>query len=201
MTVQFHFTSFPALETARLSLRALTDEDVPALRAIFGDPDVIRYMADTETPITDEDELRGIVDWSRRIFASRTGLRWGITLRGEAGVIGTCGFHLLDAHNQHAEVGYDLAHAYWRRGIMSEALAAVVGFGFDRLNLHRIAANVTEGNEASVKTLLKAGFQQEGIWRERAYLRGKFYDLLQFGLLRSEFEQRTTSNLDNSVLG
>ena len=176
----------PALVTERLLLRGLRDDDVDALRAIYGDVEVIRYMADQDKPILDADELQWVIDWSRRMYANGSGIRWAIELKGAPGLIGTCGFHLHDRHNQHAEVGYDLARVYWRQGIMSEALRPVLRYGFEQLKLHRIEANVTEGNIASVKTLLKAGFRQEGVWRERAYLRGQYYDLLQFGLLRGE---------------
>jgi [ribosomal protein S5]-alanine N-acetyltransferase len=189
MMAEFDFETFPILETERLVLRGITRDDIPALRGIYGDTEVMRYMADMQSTLSTDRELRSIVDWAGRMFAGKNGIRWGIVPRGEGDLIGTCGFHLLDWHNQHAEIGYDLARAYWRKGIMTEAVRAIVRFGFERLNLHRIEANVTEGNEASAKTLLKAGFQQEGVWRERAYLRGAFYDLLQFGLLKSEFDE------------
>ena len=180
---------FPAMETERLILRTLRDEDVEALCAIYGDAAVIRYMADQDKPVTELEELQWIIDWSRRMYGNGSGIRWAIQLKSakNSGLIGTCGFHLLDRHNQHVEVGYDLAKAYWRQGIMSEALRPILRYGFERLSVHRIEANVTAGNIASVKTLLKAGFQQEGVWRERAYLRGRYYDLMQFGLLRGEF--------------
>jgi ribosomal-protein-alanine N-acetyltransferase len=180
-------TAFPVLETERLILRAIQDDDLDALRDIFGDAETIRYMADQDEPMVKVEELQWIIDWARRTYTSGGGIRWAIQLKGVPRLIGTCGFHLLDRHNQHIEVGYDLAKAYWRQGIMSEALRPVLRYGFEQLQVHRIEANVTAGNVASVQTLLKAGFRQEGVWRERAYLRGQFYDLLQFGLLSGEF--------------
>ncbi len=188
MTTPLSSKNFPVLETERLLLRALHEDDQPALRELFGDANVSYYLADQDGPITDEAELMLIIHWANRIYANGSGIRWAICLKGTTRLIGTCGFHLLDGRNQHAEVGYDLAKAYWRQGIMTEALKPVLRFGFEVLKLHRLEANVTEGNIASAKTLLKMGFQQEGVWRERAYLRGQFYDLLQFGLLRREFE-------------
>jgi ribosomal-protein-alanine N-acetyltransferase len=149
---------------------------------------VIRYMADQDKPITEPEELQWIIDWSRRMYGNGNGIRWAIQVRGSDRLIGTCGFHLHDRHNHHIEVGYDLAKAYWRQGIMSEALRPILRYGFERLSVHRIEANVTAGNLASVNTLLKAGFRQEGVWRDRAFLRGKYYDLLQFGLLRGEYD-------------
>ena len=188
MTMPLGSMTFPVLETERLVLRAIHDDDLDALRDIFGDDDVAYYLADQDGAITDDAELLLIIHWANRIYANGSGIRWGICLKATSRLIGMCGFHLLDGRNQHAEVGYDLAKAYWRQGIMTEALRPVLRYGFETLKLHRLEANVTEGNIASAKTLLKLGFQQEGVWRERAFLRGQFYDLLQFGLLRAEFE-------------
>ena len=188
MTIPLGSMTFPVLETERLVLRAIHDDDLDALRDIFGDDDVAYYLADQDGAILDDAELLLIIHWANRIYANGSGIRWGICLKATSRLIGTCGFHLLDRRNQHAEVGYDLAKVYWRQGIMTEALRPVLRYGFDALKLHRLEANVTEGNIASAKTLLKLGFQQEGVWRERAFLRGQFYDLLQFGLLRAEFE-------------
>ncbi|MEO0566019.1 MAG: GNAT family protein, partial [Chloroflexota bacterium] len=103
-----------------------------------------------------------------------------------ATLIGTCGFHLNVPSHRRAEVGYELSAAHWRQGIMSEALGAVLGYCFGTLDVHRVEADVTAGNDASAGLLRRMGFQQEGIWRDRVYGRGKFHDLWQFGLLATD---------------
>lgn len=183
----FDFSKFPTLTTNRLILREILLEDAPDVFIIRGDYQVTRY--NTGPAYSSVDQARRLIQSIRDGYVTRDELRWGITLKGgDNRVIGMVGFNYWNRTDRRASIGYDLARAYWRQGIMSEALRPVLRFGFTDLNLHRIEANVTEGNTASARTLLKMGFQQEGVWRERIYLRGRFHDMLQFGLLRREFE-------------
>ena len=179
------FQTFPLLESERLLLRRMVEADRPALAELLSDPQVIRFL------LTDADGTAPtqwpMIAWADGIYSRRTGIRWAITLKGDDRLIGTCGFHLWDADNRHAEVGYELNSRFWRQGIMREALTAVLDFCFVRLDAHRVEADVTDGNEASAGLLRALGFQQEGTWRERALSGGQFYDLWQFGLLRDEW--------------
>ena len=70
---------------------------------------------------------------------------------------------------------------------MTEAVAEVLRFCFDCLNVHRVEADVTEGNVASAALLRKLGFVLEGLWRERVYSRGAYHGMWQFGLLEQEY--------------
>jgi [ribosomal protein S5]-alanine N-acetyltransferase len=67
---------------------------------------------------------------------------------------------------------------------MSEAVAAVLRFGFEQMALHRVEATVVTGNTASAALLSRAGFQREGVLRERLLKRGTFRDVWMFGLTR-----------------
>ncbi|NIW38715.1 MAG: GNAT family N-acetyltransferase, partial [Gemmatimonadetes bacterium] len=87
-----------------------------------------------------------------------------------------------------AEIGYDLAHRHWGRGLMTEALRPMLRFGFEEMDLHRIEAGVTVGNEASARVLEKLGFREEGLLRRGGYWKGAYHDLRGFGLLRRDRE-------------
>ncbi len=182
----FDFATIPTLETERLRLRRITLADRPAWFAVFNSPGTLDYLSDFEraprAQVMDE-----IVAWSERIIAEKSGIRWAITLKPADKMIGSCGFHLYDPANRRAEIGYELHSAYWRRGLMSEAVLALLRFCFERLGLHRVEADVTEGNVASAALLKKLGFALEGCWRERIYWRGGYHSLWQFGLLAPEF--------------
>ncbi len=182
----FTFETFPTLETERLILRRIVRADADAWLAVHDHPEVMRYLIDFDTPTTDLAEINEIIDWADGIFKNKTGIRWAITLKPDNTMIGSCGFHVYSAHHRWAEIGYELHHAYWRRGIMQEAVTEVMRFCTDELHLHRIEANATEGNEASRGLLLKLGFGQEGTWRDRVYSRGRFHSLWQFGKLVGE---------------
>lgn len=187
MTKLFSFDKFPILETERLILREITPNDVQGIISIFGDEEGAKYLYDIENPLTmDEKEAMEIIDWCSDIFREKRGLRWGITLKDNDELIGTCGYNYWLRIHRRAEIGYDLARPYWRQGIMTEAVREMLKFGFDHMNLYRVEADVTVGNIASATLLKKLKFQQEGLWRHRVFARQKFWDLWQFGLLRSD---------------
>ena len=102
-------------------------------------------------------------------------------------MIGSCGFHDYKPSHRSAEIGYELHHDYWRKGIMTEAVSELLRFCFNDLNLHRVSANVTVGNEASAGLLKSLGFTHEGTWRDCVFWRGAFHSLWQFGLLEGEY--------------
>ena len=184
----YNFEEVPELCTERLRLRRIVPADLPAWAEIWNSPQVMRYLIDFET-VPSDSEVWSIIEWADRIFKERSGIRWSITLSPCDRMIGSCGFHLYDAHNRWLEIGYELHHDYWRRGIMSEAITALLLFCFDRLEVHRVEANVTVGNEASASLLRHLGFTLEGTWRECVYWCGRFHSFWQFGILEPEYRQ------------
>ncbi len=155
--------------------------------ALFGDPEVARY---TDTgPFTGVSEAKEVIDWISRIFEQRRGLRWALALRDDEQVmIGTCGYNHWIRSNNSGEMGYDLAHRYWGHGLMTEALQSIIRFGFERMDLNRIEADVTAGNDASARVLQKLGFTEEGLLRQRGFWKGRYHDLRMFGLLREDWK-------------
>jgi ribosomal-protein-alanine N-acetyltransferase len=177
----------PTLETKRLLLRPLTLEDTDFIFQHFSDPQVTRYLYD-EPPLETRDQAESII----RFFehpAGKNRNRWGIVLKSTQRLAGTAGFHRWEKDYRRAEVGYDLAYEFWGRGLMSEALRAVIAYGFERMELNRIDALVYPGNPASLRVLLKLGFQQEGLLRDYFYQDGKFYDHAILGLLKKDWRQ------------
>lgn len=108
--------------------------------------------------------------------------------RKSGNIIGWCGYHTWYTQHNRAEIGYGLySDDYKRQGIMTEALNAILAFGFSNMNLHRIEAMTASYNTASINTLLKFGFTQEGILREHYLVGDKMEDSLMFSLLKHEF--------------
>lgn len=188
MNLDCVFRTFPHLETERLVLRRLRPADAESLFAILSDEELTRFYDDEAfTEISQATEQ--LEAWDRAYDEWRL-IRWGITQRGSDLVIGTCGYYGFHRWHARASLGYELAHPYWRQGIMTEALAAIIGFGFREVGLNRIQAVLMPGNLASIKLLEKLGFQREGVlrhyenWGEKGYV-----DLLSFSLLRQEYER------------
>jgi ribosomal-protein-alanine N-acetyltransferase len=182
----FSFDSMPTIETDRVVLREIRRElDLNALFDLFADVEVAQY---TDTgPFKSMGEATEVMDWIGEIFADCRGMRWALSLASDPDtLVGTAGYNQWDRGNNSAAIGYDLARRYWGQGLMTEALEAMLRFGFDAMSLNRIEADVTVGNDASVRVLEKLGFQREGLSRQRGYWKGSYHDLWLFSLLRDE---------------
>ena len=185
MTVESALGTFPPLETRRLRLREIEERDAEQVYAIFSDPLVMEYY--NCDPLSDLDVARTAIAKISEKSRTKTGIRWGITLKNEDLVIGTCGYNSLVPTQFRGEIGYDLHRDFWKQGIMREALQAILAFGFDRLELNKIEAKVMLGNDASDRLLKKLGFKEEGVLRRHGYWKGGFHDLRIFGLLNEDF--------------
>jgi ribosomal-protein-alanine N-acetyltransferase len=103
-------------------------------------------------------------------------------------IIGYCGYHTWYTDHNRAEIFYGLHNeAHKQQGIMSEALNTIIPYGFNEMNLHRIEAMTATYNNASIKTLSKFGFVQEGVLREHYLVDGIMEDSLMFSLLKHEY--------------
>ena len=108
-------------------------------------------------------------------------------------VIGECGFHTWNRTHHRAELFYSLRNdAHKRKGLMTEALQAVLDFGFKELGLHRIAALVASDNIASVKLLDRYGFTKEGTMREDYVVNGVNESSDCYSLLQWEWAQSSS---------
>lgn len=96
-----------------------------------------------------------------------------IDIDGE--VAGAIGFHHL-VRGHKTEVGYWLARKYWGKGIMTNALKLLTNFGFRKMGLRRIYANVFVFNKGSMRVLEKCGYVREGIRKKVVKKGGKFID-------------------------
>mgnify|MGYP000901729488 FL=1 len=192
-TPLFDFKEFPVLETERLVLREIVLADADALMRIRGDYAVTRL--NIGAAYISVEQARSLVRRMAQLYQVRKELRWGITLKEQGGatgstdapVVGMVGFNYWDRRDRRGSVGFDLARAYWGRGIMREALReAVLPFGFARMGLNRIEAETSTENAASIRLLEALGFAREGCKREQYFDEDAFHDLLLFSLLRRD---------------
>ena len=179
------FTTFPVLQTARLILREVRPADAADVLVFRGDPYVQRFNSE---PLKTRQEAAVFIEEALQQHATQAGFGWAITLRGQDRVLGGVSLHAWEKYHRRAEVGYDLARAFWGQGIGSEAVRAVLAFGFTQLNLNRIEAATIADNHESVNLLKKLGFRLEGLRRGYSWEEdGTFHDSAMFGLLRAEF--------------
>jgi ribosomal-protein-alanine N-acetyltransferase len=180
--LQLNFNPFPVLETERLALRALnTETDIEALFELRTNEDVMRYI---KKPLQTRDEIKEMIERVNNDHYNNDAISWGITERGTGELIGTIGFWRIIKPHYRAEIGYMLHPASWRKGILNEALAAVMQYGFDTMGLHSVEGHTDPRNEASQALLLKHGFKKEGYFSENYFFNGEFFDTVVLGKLR-----------------
>lgn len=149
--------------------------------AISRNPNVSRYVLwDTHRSIADS---RSMVRSVLRAYRAGEPASLAIVLRETGHVIGTIGFLWVDQEHNSAEVGYSLAEEHWGKGLMTEALRALLAFGFEQMHLNRIEAQFDVRNRASGRVMQKAGMRREGIMRERMYNKGEYIDLEMWAIL------------------
>lgn len=103
-------------------------------------------------------------------------------------IIGRCGLHNWNVDHNRAEIGYHMTiESKKQKGLMSEAVKAILDYGFFQLKLHRIEALVGTNNTASLKIMEKYGFVKEGTLRQHYLVDGIYEDSAAFSILRNEY--------------
>ena len=185
----FDYTYMPELTTPRLRLRKLTMRDAEDIYRYGRDPEVARHVLwDAYRSIG---EARAYLRYMLRKYRAHEPASWGIELRETGAVVGTIGFMWIQEDNAAAEVGYSLARDQWNKGLMTEALQAVIDYGFGRLNLNRIEAQHETTNPASGAVMRKCGMLHEGTLRGRLYNKGRYVDVQLYAILRQDYAAKT----------
>lgn len=178
----------PTLETERLILRKMILNDAEAVFAYASNSEVSRYtLWETHRSIEDS---RAFLEFATQKYENGGEPDWGIVYRGNGCLVGACGLVNWEAEHARAEVGFVLSREYWGRGLMSEAVRAILRFGFERMNLNRIEARCIAENAASARVMEKAGMVYEGTLRQREYIKGAYRDIKLYAILKKGFPGR-----------
>lgn len=181
--LQPNFHLFPVISTSRLLLRAIADMDRYKLFALRSDTEVMRFI--------EHRRARSMADIDVFIRAIQVqhqnseGVHWAITMEGTDELIGNIALFRIQKEHYRAELGYSLATAFQGKGIMTEAVSAVLAYGFNTLGLHSVEAHINPENTASKNVLERAGFVREGLFKENFYSNGTFTDTAVYSLLKS----------------
>jgi len=175
---------FPTLHTERLILREVTMDDVDAVFAIRSDERVMKYIGKPRAK-----DIKDSVELIERLKKGRedsSSITWGIATKGDPTLIGMIGYYRIQLDHYRGEIGYTLHADHWRKGIMSEAIKAVIAHGYGGLGFHSIEARTDPRNSASNALLLSNEFVREGLFKENYYWNGEFLDSAVYSKLAPE---------------
>lgn len=180
--------AMPELETERLLLRKARLSDARDVFAYSKDPEVARYVLwDAHRDIQ---ESKGYLRYLIRQYRLGKASSYVIEEKATSRVIGTIGFMWIQPEYASAEVGYSLARDKWNQGYMTEALRAVLKYGFEQMGLNRIEAQHDVRNPASGTVMNHVGMVKEGTLRSRMVNKGKFVDVDLYALLRRDWKEQ-----------
>jgi ribosomal-protein-alanine N-acetyltransferase len=176
-----NFDPFPILTTDRLLLRRLTVADAPEIFTMRSDEHVMNLIGRPRAQsIDDAIQLIQRIDEG---INTQNGINWAITLRDSNTFVGIISIWRLIKEHFRGEVGYMLHPQHYGRGITTEALTAVVHYGFHTMNLHSLEGGVNPANQQSIRVLEKCGFVREAWFKEDMYFNGQFRDSAVYSLL------------------
>ncbi|BCS52043.1 GNAT family N-acetyltransferase [Geobacter sp. SVR] len=188
MSLKPEWDIFPQLETDRLVLREIVPADAEELFRIFSDEETMQFWSCR--PYRSVQQACELIASMAEAKGRRSAIHWGIARRGDNRLIGKCGYNEWRTMHRRGDVSYITARECWGRGIASEALSAVLDYGFHQMDLHSVEAGVTPGNDGSTRMLARLGFRLEGHLRESYWAEDRFVDSLIYSLLREDWRQR-----------
>lgn len=174
-----------SLAARRVTLRKLTEDDAPALYALFSHPEVMRYWS--RSAMVDPAQADQLIDQVLADYQSGESLPLGIERKSDQALVGNCALFNFHEASRRAEIGYALGRPYWGLGYMHEALQALLSYAFDQLALNRLEADIDPSNTSSARSLERLGFIKEGHLRQRWIVNGEVSDTGFYGLLRSDW--------------
>lgn len=172
------------IRTKRLLLRPFELKDVNDVLAYASDPEWSRFLP-VARPYTVRDAEEFV---SRQILKNWDEKpRFAIEFKGV--VVGSVRL-TIETEQSIASLRYSIARPCWNRGLMTEAVTAVMGWGFDEFGLQKVYSRVDAGNNASWRVMEKIGMTLEGTLRSHSVNRGVRHDYLSYGILRHEWERQ-----------
>lgn len=182
MMLQQKQVELPALQTERLLLRAIVEEDIQKVFEGLSHPEVIKYFAISYATL---EETKAQMKWYADMVANDTGRCWAICSRDGNNFYGVITLNFWNKKFRCAEMGYWIFPEYWRKGIVTEAAGKVIEYGFEQMDLHRIKAESEDDNAGSIATLKKLGFVYEGTQRECEIKDGRFISLETYAIFNN----------------
>ena len=179
-----NFNPFHDLETERLLLRRVDNNDYKEVLALRSNPETMKYIP--RPLLKNEEEAFARIAMIENKIINKEGINWAITIKDDPRLIGIIGHYRIQVENYRAEIGYMILPEFNGQGIVTEAVKEVVKYGFDIMKLHSIEAVIDPDNIASAKVLEKNGFVKEAHFKENEFHEGHFYDSVIYSILNKK---------------
>lgn len=179
------------IETERLILRKFKYTDDEAMLKYWVADEKIQSLY-SEPVYTTKEAVKALLDKYIGSYEKNDCYRWAITEKNSDECIGQIAFFLVDSKNNFAEIEYCIGSRFQCRGYATEATKAIVKYGFEKINLHKIQICTKTINKPSKRVIEKCGFTYEGTLRDYFYMNGDYVGRLYFSMLRDEFEAEGT---------
>ncbi|HOW31850.1 MAG TPA: GNAT family N-acetyltransferase [Bacteroidales bacterium] len=176
----FQHDTIPTLFTERLIMRPFAVTDGPIVRELAGNVKVAENTLNMPYPYPEGEAEKWIATHNAE-FIEKRNLVLAICNKDNSLLIGCIGLQFNLALGN-AELGYWIGEPYWNKGYATEAARAMIRYGFKKLGLHKIFANVYVTNPASAKVLKNCGMKQEGYLEKHIRHWGSYKDILVFGV-------------------
>lgn len=187
----------PTIELDGARLRPLRATDADALHDYLRNPAVTELTAYPEITLP---LVETIIERSCSRWATGELAKWGIALRDDDQLVGTCGFNEWSRPHRWAELAYDLARPLWGQGLMRQAVDAVLDWAYRQDAVDRVHAYVRVDNGRSRRLLERSGFVREGCLRSYRVCRGVAHDFDIYGLLRSDWAAGRQGRSDSAAV-
>ncbi|MFG1707752.1 GNAT family N-acetyltransferase [Nonomuraea sp. M3C6] len=176
-------------EGERLGLRDVTEADVGALHAIYGDPAATQHMPFAPRSLP---EVVDLVDQAMEAASAEPRRLYVLAVvdAERRGVIGVARLNIEADHPHSAEIGFGLHHDQWGRGIGTDLVRLLLSFGFKQLGLHRIWGARSPANLPGQLAMLTAGMVEEGRIRHHVHTPHGWRDSVVHSALEDEWTER-----------
>lgn len=183
------FAPFPNLNTERLHLRELGEQDVEAIYNLRSNPQVNTYI---NRPLaTRQEDARYFIHTMTNGIMAGEWVYWGICLKDSPEVIGTICLWEFSMTDWGAEIGYEMLPDFQGSGYMKEAAKAVLAYAFDELKLSHIVGIMNAENKASRRMMEKLGFQYMKVLSEiEKTVRESSIGMVKYRLDKNEWESQ-----------
>lgn len=179
--------STQAIETERLILRRFEYSDSTSMLRNWIADEKIQSLYSEPTYETEEAVTELLTKYITS-YEKEDYYRWAVILKETGECIGQIAYFLVDSKNHFAEIEYCIGSAFQCRGYATEATKAVIKYGFEKMNLHKVQICTKTINIPSKRVIEKCGFTYEGTLRDYFYMNGEYVGRLYFSILRSEYE-------------